>query len=191
MSTTQSAIQEHVQVSDTMVSFRPLQTVDLPLVARWQARPHVARWWRAPADLESVTREYEPIIAGRDPTEVFVVESDGEPVGFIQRYLLADNPEWAAAIGIQEGAGIDYYIGQEPLTGRGLGSRAIAQFAEETFARHPTVNLIVAAPQQDNVASWRALEKAGFERIGQGQLDSDDPSDAGLAYIYGLGRKSG
>jgi aminoglycoside 6'-N-acetyltransferase len=172
------------------VTFRPLARADLPRVAAWQARPHVARWWRDPPNLASIIREYEPVLDGRDPTEAFVVELDGEPVGFIQRYLLADNPDWAAAIGIEDdGAGIDYYIGEESLIGRGLGSRVIAEFAEDMFVRYPSITIVVAAPQQDNVASWRALEKAGFERLGGGQLRSDDPSDAGPAYVYGLRRR--
>jgi aminoglycoside 6'-N-acetyltransferase len=43
-------------------------------------------------------------------------------------------------------------------------------------------------PQQENVASWRALEKAGFERIFAGPLESDDPSDSGPAFVYALRR---
>jgi aminoglycoside 6'-N-acetyltransferase len=169
-------------------AFRPLQFVDLHLVARWQSRPHVARWWREPADIASVTTRYSPTIDGRDPTEVFIVELGGEAIGLIQRYLLADNPDWAAAIGIDDGAGIDYLLGERSTVGKGLGTRIIARFAEDTFIRYPALPLIVAAPQQDNVASWRALEKAGFHRAAAKQLESDDPSDSGPAYVYVLRR---
>jgi aminoglycoside 6'-N-acetyltransferase len=167
--------------------FRRLQSVDLPLVAHWQSRPHVARWWREPADIASVTSRYSPTIDGRDPTEVFIVQFEGEAIGLIQRYLLADNPDWAAAIGIQDGAGIDYFIGEQSMVGKGLGTRTIAQFADDTV-RYPAVPLLVAAPQQHNVASWRALEKAGFQRLTAKLLESDDPSDAGPAYVYVLRR---
>jgi aminoglycoside 6'-N-acetyltransferase len=168
--------------------FRPLRSVDLPLVAHWQGRLHVARWWKEPADLASVTSRYLPTIDGRDPTEAFIIEFGGEPIGLIQRYLLADNPDWAGAMGIDDGIGIDYFIGEQPMTGKGIGTRIIARFAEDTFVRFPAVPLVVAAPQQDNVASWRALEKAGFRRVAAKQLESDDPSDAGPAYIYVLRR---
>jgi hypothetical protein len=40
------------------VSFRPLTEGDLPLLARWQSRPHVARWWHDASDLESITARY-------------------------------------------------------------------------------------------------------------------------------------
>jgi aminoglycoside 6'-N-acetyltransferase len=185
-----SSTEDDVMEQDTTVSFRPLERADLPLLARWQSNPHVAEWWRAPADLASITRKYSPRLDGLDPTEVFVIEAGGQPVGVIQRYLLADNPDWAATIRVADGAGIDYYIGEQSFTGRGIGSRVIGDFAEDTFARYPSAPTIAAAPQQDNVASWRALEKAGFERLWAGQLNSDDPSDAGPAYVYVLARLS-
>jgi aminoglycoside 6'-N-acetyltransferase len=173
------------------LAFRPLQLADLPLVARWQSLPHVARWWREPADRASITSRYSPTIDGRDPTEVFIIDFEGEPIGLIQRYLLSDNPDWADAIGVQDGAGIDYFLGEQTILGKGLGARAIARFASDTFVRYPAVPLVVAVPQQDNVASWRALERAGFQRLAAKRLESDDPSDAGPAYIYGLSRPGG
>jgi aminoglycoside 6'-N-acetyltransferase len=48
--------------------------------------------------------------------------------------------------------------------------------------------VIVAAPQADNHASRRTLEKAGFTLADTRQLDSDDPSDAGPTAIYTLTR---
>jgi hypothetical protein len=39
-------------------------------------------------------------------------------------------------------------------------------------------------PQQANIASWRALERAGYVRVRAGMIDSDDPSDAGPAFVY-------
>ncbi len=170
------------------VGFRPLNYEDLPHVARWLAVPHVARWWRDPSDLESVTANYGPCITGEDPTEVFVIERDGEAIGLIQRYRHDDYPEWHRAVGLAQAAGIDYLLGEPGLVGQGVGTAAIATFAADTLARYPDIDCVVAAPQQANVASWRALEKAGFQRIWAGLLDSDDPADAGPAYLYALDR---
>jgi aminoglycoside 6'-N-acetyltransferase len=165
-----------------------LRTEDFWRLSRWQASPHVARWWRDPADPASIAAEYGPVVDGTDPTEVFVIELDARPVGIIQRYLLADYPAWAAALDLTDAVGIDYYLGDPDVTGRGVGSRAIALFARDTLTRYAGAAQVVAAPQQDNLASWRALEKAGFERLWAGQLESDHPSDAGPAYVYALGR---
>ena len=50
-----------------VIEFRPLREEDLPLVARWLGREHVARWWRD-ADRESLA-EYRAALEGREPTD--------------------------------------------------------------------------------------------------------------------------
>src|ERR1700722_16551729 len=110
--------------SETM-NFRPLATADLPMLADWLGRPHVMRWWREAADLAAVEAAYGPLIDGSDPTEGFIAVLEGLPLGFIQRYRLDDYPEWQRAIDVGvgqiPGAGTDYLIGDESMTGRGLG----------------------------------------------------------------------
>ena len=56
------------------------------------------------------------------------------------------------------------------------------------FDAYPEVDVVVAAPQQANVTSWRALEKAGFQRRWSGMLDSDEPEDEGPAHVYVIDR---
>ncbi len=180
-------------VAGTPVTVRPLARADLARLSGWLAEPHVARWWRDPSDLAAVQAAYLPSIDGTDPTEVFVIETEGRAAGFIQRYLTADDPDWDRAVqatGAVTGctAGIDYLIGEPGLCGRGYGAAAISLFTALTFRRYPQAGTVVAAAQQDNVASWRALERAGFSRWWSGQLESSDPSDAGAAYLYGTAR---
>ena len=182
------------------ISFRPLGKEDLPLLASWLARPHVRRWWREPADPAVVEAAYLPLIDGSDHTEAFLALRSGQPVGYMQRYRLDDNPEWQEAISLAlhegrdtsdgpdaaliNGVGIDYLIGDETLTGQGLGRMMISDFVDDTWRRYPDTATITVAVQQDNRPSWRALEGAGFVRRWAGVLASDDPSDAGPNYIY-------
>jgi aminoglycoside 6'-N-acetyltransferase len=172
---------------------RPLTRADLSLVSRWLAEPHVAEWWRDPSDLASVVATYLPCIDRTDPAEVFVIEVEGQAAGLIERYLIADDPEWNRAMqatGALTGcaAGIDYLIGEATACGRGYGTAAISLITAETFRRYPRADAIVAAPQQANVGSWRALERAGYQRWWSGLLESSDPADAGPAYLYGIRR---
>jgi aminoglycoside 6'-N-acetyltransferase len=181
-------------VTASALTFRPLARGDLAQLSRWLAEPHVARWWRDPNDLASVEAAYLPCIDGTDPAEVFIIEADGRPAGLIERYLVADDPAWDHAIratGTDTGcaAGIDYLIGDPALTGRGYGTAAISLFTPMTFRRYPEADAVVAAVQQANTASWRALERSGFSRWWAGLLESSDPSDAGPAYLYGIPRE--
>jgi len=170
------------------LTLRPLGRDDLPLLASWLSRPHVAKWWRDASDLASVEAAYGPLIDGADPTEAFVALHDGRPIGYAQRYRLEDNEEWQQAIflavGVTNAAGIDYLIGEESVTGQGLGRQLIADFVEDSWRRYPDIASVAVAVQQENHASWRALEGAGFVRQWEGMLASDDPSDQGPSYVY-------
>jgi aminoglycoside 6'-N-acetyltransferase len=184
------------------IAFRPLERSDLPLLADWLGRLHVAQWWRGASDLAAVEAEYGPMIDGSDPTEGFIAVGEGLPFAFLQRYRLDDNPAWQRAIvaalaeagveAVGPSAGIDYFIGDETMIGRGLGRRMIAHFVDLPWDRHPDISTVVVAVDQGNVASWRALEGAGFLRAWAGEvLDSDDPSDEGPSYLYLRHRPAG
>src|SRR5579862_1355436 len=99
------------------LSFRRLQRDDFRLLSLWFSQSHVEPWWREAYDLESIERHYGPAVDGADPTALFIVEVDGEPVGFAQLYLLDDNPDWKRSLApagvFEDAAGIDYLIGQE------------------------------------------------------------------------------
>jgi aminoglycoside 6'-N-acetyltransferase len=174
------------------VGFRPMQRADLPLLARWLAAPHVSMWWRQePSNLAEVEAKYGPCIDGDDPTELFVVSVAARPVGMIQRYLIADEPEWARVFAgitdVSAAAGIDYLIGEPDMVGRGVGTATITGFVTKVFRWRP-VDVVVVSVQQANTSSWRALESAGFRRVWAGELDSPDPSDDGPEYVYVIGR---
>jgi aminoglycoside 6'-N-acetyltransferase len=109
----------------------------------------------------------------------------------IQRYLLADEPEWATVLAaitdVADAAGIDYLIGEPDAPGCGIGTAAISEMAAQTFAGQP-VTAIVVTVQQANRPSWRALERSGFTRVWAGEFDSPDPSDAGPEHVYVIER---
>jgi aminoglycoside 6'-N-acetyltransferase len=170
------------------IMLRPLQPSDLPLLAQWLSRPHVQQWWREPADIETVEAHYGPMIDEDDPTDAFIALSDGRPIGFAQRYLLADNPDWqrtvSVGVGAVSAAGIDYLIGIESATGRGLGPQMISALVAECWQSYPDIEAVVVDVLQENRASWRALEHAGFHRVWEGMLESDHPSDDGPCFLY-------
>lgn len=152
------------------VTFRPLVDDDLPLMHGWLNEPGVVRWWEGDdVSWEGVARDYGSGRAGE--TEHWIANAGGRDVGWIQCYALADEPQEAEswwALGVERtGAGIDYLIGTPGDRGRGLGTAVIRAFvADIVFERHPGWTQACAAPHVDNVASWRALEKAGFRYAG-------------------------
>lgn len=168
--------------------FVPLRSSDLPDLAVWLARPHVLHWWREPSDLVSVEQNYGPLAEGLDPTEGFIVHFSDRPIGYVQRYFIDEHPDWRetirGALGQAGGIGIDYLIGEPDLVGRGIGRRLISQFVGVSWNRYPSAERMVVALQQENTASWKALEASGFRRVWEGDLVSSDPSDRGPSFIY-------
>jgi aminoglycoside 6'-N-acetyltransferase len=71
---------------------------------------------------------------------------------------------------------VDYLVGEPDMRGRGLAVAMISRVSAGADVIVP-----VAA---GNVASWRALERAGFVRVAEGDLEPDNPIDPPLHYVY-------
>lgn len=117
----------------------------------------------------------------------------GRPVGLIQRYPIAAYPEYVVEFSgvcpVPAGAlSIDYLIGDPSVRGQGLGALMISDFVRQSWAGHPQANDIIVPVVAGNIASWRALERAGFTRIAQGALEPDNPADSRLHFVYQIGR---
>ena len=74
------------------VTFRPLTLADLPMLTVWLKEPLVARWWSHETSAEAVERDFGPSVRGEEPGEDLVVCLDGQPIGLLQRSLIADYP---------------------------------------------------------------------------------------------------
>ena len=153
------------------VSFRRLTDDDLPLLHRWLNEPGVVRWWEGDdVSWDAVVGDYGS--GSTDPTEYWIAQHDGRDIGWIQCYAVADYPDESEvrhwwALGVDRSAGgIDYLIGEPADRGQGYGAAMISAFVPLVWAAHPEWTQLGASPVAANVASWRALEKAGFRFAG-------------------------
>lgn len=130
-------------------ALRPATPADLDLLAEWFTDPELYRWWGGrPLSREEVEERY---VGRRSPqVESFVVEAEGEPVGYIQ-YWLGEEPRTG---------GLDMLLVPE-ARGRGLGSDAaralVRHLIEERGWRRITVD-----PAADNGQAIQAWKNAGF-----------------------------
>lgn len=175
------------------LSWRPLTAADFPLLSEWFRDPQVARWWNHDASPEGVGRDFGPSVAGAEPGEDLVVLLNGEPVGLLQRSRIADYPEsvadFAPLLDVPVGAvQLDYLLARPSLRGRGLGSRLIAAAVEDTWSSYPDASAVLVAVVAANVASWRAVEKAGLTRVAEGAMTPDNPIDDPLHVVYRVDR---
>ena len=183
-----------VDVSSTAaLTWRPLTAADLDMLAEWLREPQVARWWNHETTSAAIERDFGPSVRGEEAGEDLVVSVDGHPIGLVQRSVISDYPEelaeFAAIVDVPDCAvELDYLIGDAAQRGGGLGTRMIVAAVENTWTDYPSAPAVLVAVVAANIASWRALEKAGMRRIAEGPMSPDNPVDDPLHYVYRVDR---
>jgi RimJ/RimL family protein N-acetyltransferase len=150
------------RLDDRALTFRPLTPDDVRLLHSWVQRPHVAQWWAEPRTLEDIERDYLPVVAGASSTHAYIVLLDDAPVGFIQSYVVEADPA---------ARGIDQFIADGELVGRGLGTAVVRAFVDRLFA-DPAVTKVLTDPSPSNERAIRCYARAGF--VDQGVVDTPD-----------------
>ena len=137
--------------------FRAVTIQDLPLVGAWTREAHVAEWWDgepfAAEDLDDLR------VAMR------IVEADGTPFAYLQDY---DVHGWDGHhFGhLPPGSrGLDQFIGEHAMVGRGHGSAFLAQRMDELFDAGAPV--LAVDPHPENARAIAAFRKVGFRVAGE------------------------
>ena len=130
------------------------------MLARWRSMAHVVEYW-GPADVEPDGEKLaDPRIA------LYIVEHRGRPFAFAQDYSPHDWSPHPFAHLPAGSRGIDQYIGEPDMLGRGHGPAFVRLHCDRLFAAGaPAVG---TDPHPDNWRARRAYAKAGFvEEVGR------------------------
>jgi aminoglycoside 6'-N-acetyltransferase len=134
--------------------FRPLSAPDLATVRAWQAAPHVRQWW----DDEQIT----PASEDEPGLDQYIVAINGRPIAYLQCYLQSAYPENGLGTHPPGTRGIDQFIGEPDMVGRGHGSAFVRAFVDGLLAAG--VPRIITDPNLANARAIAAYTKAGFRR---------------------------
>lgn len=161
------------------VTFRRVGDSDLPLLHEWLNDPGVVRWWEGDdVTMAGVTDTYGSSREDQS-TEHWLGQLDGQPIGWICCWPVTDGLEesepWFPLGVEQTAAGIDYLIGAPQARGKGLGSTMIRSFVEDVVFGQHDWSQAAASPFTANVASCRALAKAGFRLAGEVTYGDNNP----------------
>jgi RimJ/RimL family protein N-acetyltransferase/N-acetylglutamate synthase-like GNAT family acetyltransferase len=168
------------------LSFRPLAEDDLPMLHEWVRRPHVAEWWSEPGTLEEIEADYLPTLDGSSSTRAFIASLDGEPIGFIQVYVVQGSGDGWWEDETDAGArGIDQFLADPGRLNQGLGTAMIKAFVERLF-EDPGVSKVQTDPSPDNARAIGCYRKVGFEDVGE-VMTPDGPA---LLMLYQRARAS-
>ncbi|GLY32903.1 GNAT family N-acetyltransferase [Kineosporia sp. NBRC 101731] len=175
------------------ITWRRVTEDDFPLLRAWLAEPLVKRWWNHETTAEAVERDFGASARGEEPNQDWLALLDHDPFGLIQRSAFADYPEYrdplARITQVPPGAmSLDYFVATSTLRGQGLGVRMISSMVAKTWADHPGAPCIIVPVAAGNRRSWRALEKSGFTRVAEGDLEPDNPIDPPHHVVYRLDR---
>src|ERR1700755_2194826 len=109
--------------------FVPMTSADLLLIRRWLETPHVSEWWHDPAE------QCELVSGDLDHPDMaqFIVTADGREFAYLQCYNLGT---WDTGFGQQPDGtrGLDQFIGEADMVGRGHGSAFVRLFSGQLLA---------------------------------------------------------
>ena len=142
-----------------MFKIRKMEQTDLLVFKKWLYTPHVARWYHNPLDwiheVEEQDGEFYWIYH-------FIVEHEGQPIGFCQYYACKDSDElWGGYTALGGSYSIDYMIGESDCLRNGFGKMIVADLTDR-IALHPDAKRIVVQPEPENEASCGLLLSCGF-----------------------------
>lgn len=143
-------------------TLRPLTDGDLPLLAEWRARPHVAARWGDPDPVDELASE---LLSGQVAAYVGVL--DGRDAAFVQVYrVMGSGDGWWPDEKDPGARGIDLFLADEADLGRGLGTELVRAVLDHLFA-DPAVSRVQADPAPDNHRAIATFFGAGMEHAGE------------------------
>lgn len=172
------------------VAFRPLVDADIVQMKRWLEDPDVAPWYQeGSTELDAVRASYAGIIAGNDPTRGVIIRVDGRDIGYIQCYVIDDEPDYARQVRVEPGAvGIDVFIGEPEARNRGWGTVVIRAFLDQIVFGEMSAEVAIIAPEPGNARAIRAYEKVGFVWQKTVHVVDEEPHNTGDEYVMRLTR---
>ena len=132
-----------------VVSCRPATDDDVALLAAWHADPEVARYW----DDETFTPAQVRERLRRPDVDAWIVEENGEAVGYVQSW-------WEP--GLPRRGGLDGFLVPE-ARGRGVMPAAARSLARRLLDGGWTE--VTVDPYVWNERAIRAWERAGFVEV--------------------------
>ena len=146
-----------------IVRLRPATLTDVPLLAQWDAQPHV-RAATGRQDDDDLLDWAEELAVLRPPHGLLVAELDDRPIGMIAYTDPATEPTHYWGDCEPNLRAMDIWIGEPDCLGRGFGTQMMRQALDLLFAV-PAVTAVLLDPRADNVRAQRFYERLGFVAV--------------------------
>ena len=124
---------------------------------------HVRDYWFSVLNLtdEKISNKYIERLK-EDKIEMFIILENSLKIGYIQTYIL-NNTEIFGIQGLSKG--IDIFIGERKMLGKGFGPDAIKKLLIEYVFDEEAILYACIDPEVRNVRAIKAYEKIGFKHV--------------------------
>lgn len=147
------------------LALRPLldQPEEYALLFSWLSHPEISRFYGGDAarEVASIRRHVQK----GDVCSCLILQQE-RPIGYLQFYEIPDAEEKASLLLLPYAHpyGIDLFLGEPGLLGRGIGTRCLEMVCGYLFAQKHADALCID-PRVDNQRAIRCYEKAGFSYV--------------------------
>jgi RimJ/RimL family protein N-acetyltransferase len=150
------------------ITFKKMTAEHLSLWNAWIEIPHVKNVW--------FIEGYEPAgymankLAGNGYDFPFIIYLNERPIGFIQTCdlyayrTLCEKPKGVFCHEEPGTFGLDLFIADENLLGKGLGTKIVQAFIQKLIDEFKAKKILID-PAADNLRAIRCYEKAGFKKL--------------------------
>jgi aminoglycoside 6'-N-acetyltransferase len=153
-------------ISKGELLIRPMSVNDYKIMTKWLSDEKVLKYYEEPSsDLEMVIKKFEPRINGNHYVTPCIVDYKDNSIGYIQFYKFSkEKLEEYGYKTNQLAFGIDQFIGETHLWGKGIGTLMISLILEYINNKESSANIILDV-KKTNERAIACYMKCGFNKI--------------------------
>lgn len=141
---------------------------DFNRMVKWLNDPLVLEFYEETLlSMEKVIEKFGPRVEGLDYVTPCIVEFNHEPIGYIQYYLQKEKDVKKYGLTSDQPIyGIDQFIGETHLWGKGIGTSMISMMLEY-LTKNENVTKVVLDVKSHNIRAIKCYKKCGFKKIAE------------------------
>lgn len=152
------------------LNIRAMSESDYPYMVKWLNDDLVIEYYGPRLTLEEVIAKYGPRINNEHYVMPCIVEYKDKPIGYIQYYEILKEQLKIYGYSLEESIyGIDQFIGETSLWGKGIGTQMIIGLLECLSSKNGVFKVVLDV-KSTNLQAIKCYEKCGF-RIVKGLED--------------------
>ncbi len=159
-------MQYEIKLREGPVSLRPLTPEDAPLLLRWLTDSRNLEYWEGPGTVFTPERIQEDFYQDGWNASQCIIQYEGRDIGYMQAYELDEEMfrEYQYPYTPERVFGIDQFIGEPELWGKGIGRRFIGLLCRWLHEARGA-KAVVLDPHGDNPRAIRCYEACGFRKV--------------------------